>query len=191
MIDRAVNLLFVAAVFVVACAAQVHTEIEPSPEVEATLAKMLTDGGLILSRLAKHQSDSAWLWSAKHRKETAMCAASGTYAYGVAMNGKAFVIVGEFVPANILKQDSLYVIWGKGLCGDSLPSWHSHIVDNSLRYSPSPCDLHTATKYPNIPFHFQVGDTNRIKVYMRNDQYASDAIAWCGLPTQNGMSEHQ
>lgn len=189
MIDRLGRILFVVAVFVVACAAQFNPQFAPNPD-ENTLAYMLANGGLVLTAEAKRQSDSAWLWSAKHRKEAALCAAPNSYAYGIAMNKKPFVIVAEFIPAKVTKQDSIYVVWGGTLCGDSLPSWHSHVVDNGLRYEPSPCDLHTATKYPRIPFHFQVGDTNKIKVYMRDERYAREDVNWCALPTQNGMTEH-
>lgn len=183
--------MLVFVVFAVACAAtfqQPHDgAFMPAPHEETTLGRMLMFGGLVLSRDAKNQSDSAWLWSYRNRKEAGMCAAPGSFAYGVAMNGRPFFIIGAFISAKVAKADSLYVIWAGTVCGDSLPSWHSHIVDNETRYAPSPCDIHAATKRPRVPFHLQVGDTNRIRVYSADQAYTSDVVNWCGAAFQNGL----
>lgn len=151
----------------------------PAQEEEALLARLLTRGGFMMSKEAKAQSDSAWLAGAKARKEAAMCVASGGFSYGVAMNGKPFVLVVGFTKANIAGTDSTHVYWRGGICGDSLPSWHSHIVDNGARYEPSDCDRHGAAVRRRVPFHIQVGDTNNLRVYLPDPAYADTTRAWC------------
>lgn len=132
-----------------------------------------------MSQEAKQQQDSAWLWGFTNRKEAAMCVPKGAYAFGVALNGKSFVLVLAFVPANITGADSVNVWWDGSICGDSLPSWHSHFIENGMRWKPSPCDLHQAALRPKVPFHLVAHDTAKLTAYMPDQDFASKAVTWC------------
>lgn len=147
---------------------------------EETLAKLLTHGGAVLSTVAKAQHDSAFLWGQRQNKENALCVADGAYTYGVALNGKPFVLILTFIPAPVDSADSTHVYHSGGkICDDRLPSWHSHIVDNGWLFKPSDCDRHTAAVRPQVPFHLQSGSLDSIRVYFPNSFYANRSIKWC------------
>jgi hypothetical protein len=153
------------------------------------LARLLFFGGIGYSSLAVSQMDSAYRMGFASRREPAMCVASMGYAYGVAANQKAFVYVYAFAvtgpqAAKLLRADSVTVDWDQTVCGDSLPSWHGHIVDNAVRYRPSDCDFHMVTGRPQVPFHIVQSDLNRASLYWPSDKvmekYATNAVQWCG-----------
>lgn len=174
---RTFSVLGMVCVWLIACASA--PAVEPTvPEV--TLATIISRGGIAFSETAKRQSDSAWSWANKHRTETAMCVSR--YAFGVSVNHHPFVLILKFSDDSlpISHRDSLRIDYTGGtVCGDSLPSWHAHIVSNSVRFGPSECDKHFAADRPKVPFHLVQGGPDTAAVYGPDPRYADTTTAWC------------
>lgn len=170
----------IAFALILACASPTHAPSPIAPSSEGGLAEMMAHGGLVMAMEAKLQSDSAWQWSWTHRREAAMCIPKGAYAFGVALNGQPFVLVLGFIGANVQDADSVNVRWKGSICGDSLPSFHTHLIENGMRWRPSPCDMHGAAMRPRVPFHLMASDTGKVTAYMPDQNFASTAVNWCG-----------
>jgi hypothetical protein len=109
------------------------------------------------------------LWAFRTRLEPGMCVSR--YRYRERRDGQVAVRVDRFSAANTMYADSTTLHWRDTLCGDTLPSWHGHIVENGVRWGPSFTDLCTAAARVRVkvPFHLVSGDTGQVTLYRGQD----------------------
>lgn len=137
MRNRWLALAFCAAVVLIACANVPHPP------------------GLTVTPEAMAVADSVYALATNSNAETGLCVASGGYAWGWAQDGRLWVHVRRFAlggrqAAQIRDADSMHVWWRSSICGDSLPSWHTHLAMSMP--GPSNCDKLALAVRPRVPF---------------------------------------
>lgn len=143
--------------------------------------------GLTLSDVAWEQAKRAHAVAMISRKERGLCVASGGYEYGYTRDRKLWAIVYAFADtgpqaAVTDSADSNTLWWHETICGDTLPSFHTHLfAEDSVA---SKCDKQTLSRRPGVPFGLVQFAPGAVTMYSiipgKHYILANDTTDYCG-----------
>lgn len=107
---------------------------------------------VLLTPKVQHTLDSAWVASMLRNAEAGLCVASGGYAWDAQRRVARVWKLALTGPqaARIDSANTLNLWWHDDICGDTLPSWHSHLSAAFAR--PSLCDRQQFAWRARTPF---------------------------------------
>lgn len=119
-------------------------------------------------------------------KEKGLCLASNGYRHGTTKDGQPWVAVYRFAErgpqaAKIDSANYSTLWWTDNICGDSLPSWHTHLPGTDSLASK--CDRQQLARRPRAPFWLVQHATSRVTILTlsteERHELASDPKEFC------------
>lgn len=116
--------------------------------VAAPLAAQQNGPAILIQERARLAIDSIAATAAHEELEPGACVTSWTFVGDT-------ITIHAIGPADLVGRQKGSVQWRNGLCGDSLPSLHGHLVQLGHWLRPTPVDwvLATDTVRKRAPFH--------------------------------------
>lgn len=167
--NRWLALAFCCAVVLIACASVPHRL-----------------SGVTLAPDALAIANSVYVNAEIRNEETGLCLASEGYSWGWAADGKLWARVTRFAlagrqAARFDYADSMHLYWHGNICGDSLPSWHTHL--RMSMEGPSMCDEQSLSVRPKVPFALIQYAPDKVLVYWiepgKHYKLANDSTRYC------------